>query len=463
MTPTEYLLSIRALFSAKTESETEEFRQAFGITEKDFELRNEDLLEIATKVFSDSKTSAELGVLIAKFTKFEEKDFCHQLIEQYRSSIPMPYLELIDNPNIVDYGIVADDRPYCSITHVEHNTYAILMSQGLQRVLYSALRTFSAHILIETDEKRNAISFKELNSILSDDFFVFKHTFMIYPRQDVQISAEQIILANHICIYSQLFYLLHEFSHILITNAMEGNTVSIEEDELSVDYFAMISCLDMGNTVDEKELIFLACIFALLVFATLEKLSIYQVESDYPSFQKRIDNLKLELRKMCDSESTYERVVNSANIAESVFSQMNRMQDSEYEKLASERVNAQIESYLTASWNFTIDENYIVPDYQVFSNNMQHLLSGGHYEAIYESLLTLAKHALSSIDKILENNKNNINEVLSERQKEYFMLLNKLKLIYHFTHTLPDPIAQVFIGIYDLAKQETACSLTLDS
>lgn len=450
--PTDYVLSIKALFSNKTESETEEFRRIFGIKQNDFALNNEDLISIAKKIFKEYEIAVEAKGLVEKFVKFEEKDFCHQLIEQYRPLIPSPYLQFIDSPDVVDYGLVHDDRPYCSITNLGEGQYAIIMSQGLQRVLYSALRSFCSFINIGEDDK-SSISLDELGSILADDFFIFGNTFMIFPRQNVQISSNQIILANRIMIYSELFFLLHEFSHILITNSLENEIISTREDEYLADYYAMISCLNMSDSVAEKELIFLACVFGLLVFATLERLQVYPTDSAYPSFKERIVNIKTVLNQICGSESLYNSIANSANIAESIFEQINNIQGSEQEKIYREKTNTYIESYLSSNCNFTSDMSYVVPDYEMFKSEMWQLLMDGHYETIYHSLLFFAKQSLRDINEISTKFDEDANEITAENKSKYTMSQNRFKLIYHFTHTLPDPIAHIFIDICDLAKQ----------
>lgn len=180
MTPMEFIQSAKIYYAfQQSESEAENFRKLFGFRSNDE--KNEDALlhivaERVSLIFSKELTLDEYETLIAKYKRFEEEDFCHQLIAQYRSLLPKQYVEMFDNPNLVDYGLIEDNKPYCIINEVEEHSYAILMSQGLQKILYASLRTFCAFIHITNSEIDRAISIEELGSILLDDFFVFKYT-----------------------------------------------------------------------------------------------------------------------------------------------------------------------------------------------------------------------------------------------------------------------------------------------
>jgi len=453
MTPTEFIQSAKMYYaSQKSESEAEYFRKLFGVSSDD-EKNKDDLLHIAAErvslIFSKKSSVDEYEALITKYKIFEEEDFCHQLISHYRSLIPEQYTKMFDNPNFVDYGLVEDDHPYCIINEVEKHLYAILMSQGLQRILYASIRSFCAFIHITNSEIDNAISINELRSILLDNFFVFKYTYAILPREDVEVTPEQIILANRICIYSQLFFLLHEFSHILVANEPNDDNLLPREEEFLADSLALVACISMGSSVEECELIFLGCTFGLLIFKILEEMSLYQIDQEHPSFCERISNLKTELHSACKDIEVYNRIVNFSSIAETVFDKIDFSCNSKYENEFKLSIDSEIEALLCLNC-FSDTNNYrSVPNYEGFCNDMWMLFLKGHYELIYDILLKYAKESVAIMSR------KEYSDSMMERDKiQYIKAFNKFKLIYKFTHILPDPIAGIFISIYELALSQ---------
>lgn len=453
MTPTEFIQSAKMYYaSQKSESEAENFRKLFGVSSDD-EKNKDDLLHIVAErvslFFSKESSLDEYEALIAKYKRFENEDFCHQLITQYRSLIPEQYTKMFDNPNFVDYGLIEDDKPYCIINEVEKHSYAILMSQGLQRILYASLRTFCAFVHITNSEIDSAISIEELGSILLDNFFVFKYTYSILPREDVAVTLEQIILANRICIYSQLFFLLHEFSHILIACESSNDNLLPKEEEFLADSLALVACLNMGSSIEECELIFLGCTFGLLIFNKLEEMSLYQTDQEHPSFIERISNLKEELRIGYSNIEVYNRIVNFSSIAETIFDRIDFTSNSEYENKFKLKIDSEIETLLSVYCFSDINNYHSVPNYESFCNDMWMLFLKGHYESIYDSLLKYAKDSISIMkQKEVSDNMTEYDEI------QYIKAFNKFKLIYKFTHILPDPIADIFIPIYELAINE---------
>jgi len=450
MTPTEFIQNVKMYYaSQKSESEAEYFRKLFGFSSDEEKNKDELLYIIAERVsliFSKESSLDEYEALIAKYKRFEEEDFCHQLLTQYRSLIPEQYVKMLDNPNLVDYGLVEDDKPYCIINEVEEHSYAILMSQGLQRILYASLRSFCAYIHITNSEIDSAISINELRSILLDNFFVFKYTYSILPREDVEVTPEQIILANRICVYSELFFLLHEFSHILIAIESDNDNLLPKEEEFLADSLALTACMNMGSSIEECEIVFLGCTFGLLMFKILEEMSLYQIDQEHPSFNERISNLKTELHSACNDIEVYNRIANFSSIAETVFDRIDFKCNSEYENKFKLNIDSEIETLLCLNC-FSNTNNYLsVPNYEDFCNDMWMLFLKGHYESIYDILLKYAKESVAIM------NQEEYSDSMTEYDKiQYVTAFNKFKLIYKFTHILPDPIADIFIPIYELA------------
>ncbi len=322
------------------------------------------------------------------------------------------------------------------------------MSQGLQQLIYATVRTYCAHMHILGDGTETTISTQELSSILNDNFYIFQNTYSIFPRQGVEISSEQIMLANKISIYCQLFFLLHEFSHILIAETLSGECVDCKEEEVLADSLALSACLEIEKSLVEIELVYLGCMIGMLTFRTLEQLQIYEVDAGYPSFSDRIVNLKSTLYDKCSDSEMFTRISNFASIVEDIFDQVDLINSAAYEDNYRVELKREIEMLLLKYWRSDPNSSVSVPDYEGFSMDMWELLMKGHYEQIFDVLLADAKAELLII------NKYKLNSIIQSEQLRYLEAYNKYKLIFKFTHSLPDPLAQVFARIYEMSKQD---------
>lgn len=74
----------------------------------------------------------------------------------------------------------------------------------------------------------------------------------------------------------------------------------------------------------------------------------------------------------------------------------------------------------------------------------------GHYESIYNSLLKYAKESIA-----IMKTKEYLDSRIEYDNIQYIKAFNRYKLIYKFTHILPDPIADIFIPICEVALNES--------
>lgn len=193
-------------------------------------------------------------------------------------------------------------------------------------------------------------------------------------------------------------------------------------------------------------LFFLGCTFGLLIFDKLEEMSLYQTDQEHPSFIERISNLKEELRISYSNIEVYNRIVNFSSIAETIFARIDFTSNSEYENKFKLEIDSEIEILLSLYCFSDVNNYHSVPNYESFCNDMWMLFLKGHYESIYDSLLKYAKDSISIMKrKDVSDNMTEYDEI------QYIKAFNKFKLIYKFTHILPDPIADIFMPIYELA------------
>lgn len=440
-----------------------EFIYSINLQIKDPHKSRKPLLDFFRGTIEDEEEKADLILkveqIIAKYYSGDfldsikqqvieslHKDLCHQLLEQFRDQIPEFFLELLDSER-VGCGLVEDERPYCQCINYENDNYAILMSRGLTQILYSLIRAFSTNICFSNE---TTTSIEEVSSIMADDFFIFKHTFSIAPRQKVEISKKQIMFASTVCSYCELFYLFHELSHIIIDSINKNDKIDLDkqEEEHLADYLAMKSMLLMGDSGSKADILFLACDFSLLVFDILEKLNLIPNSEGYPSCKQRINYLRQELKKETDT-STYQYITNFADIAESVFDKVYLFvsSSSNYESKYLDTIKMNIESILNKYWRSTItisDSNYLVPDYSGSEIEFQQLLQNGHYQSIYNTLYSFASNLSDKIKMITQKRREDFENMSDEETMDYLIAFNKYKIILQFVNNLNEPIKTAF-------------------
>jgi hypothetical protein len=383
------------------------------------------------------------------YLKLKGTDYCRMLLEHYWNTLPEQIKKLIESGN-VDVVMVEDEIPDVHVKHCEDNTHAIVLTSGLKQILYSILRTYATCLV--TEEQNTRISFEETSSIIADDFYIFKKTYTIAPRKNVEVSNNQVVFATRLCMMAEMFYIFHEFAHIFINDTLEGDAelkTTPYDQELLADYFASNLCF----TINKKwppEFVYAGCECALLVFSMLEKLKLLRQSTTHPPFLERINSLRQLLKKDITNEGRYSKLISIGQITETIFNNITNnlnSQSSSYVDFITckkELINTAIDKLLTTHWNghSSSDVTYVCPNYAQFNEKMVELLNSGYYELIHDKLLSAITASLSET-KLSGKTANQI----SKDTMCYFESVNKVKLIYGFVSSLYEPLATVFIDI----------------
>jgi hypothetical protein len=439
-----YISSIESIYDAIMDS--------IGKTEPKGTLSIEDNLRKAVEMINDKYFKKDHSDWMSISAELNENDYCHMLLKLHWENIPEPIKNLIDSGN-VDVGLIENEWPLVQCHDLRNENYAILFSRGLQRILYSILRTFT-NCLVPKGENAT-ISFEEIVSIMEDDFYVFEKTYSISPRKQVEISKDQVVFASNLCVIAEMFYLFHEFSHILIGEVVEGEDefkADPKDEEYLADYFAMVSCFAIKNELP-SDIVYAGCECALLVFSMLDKLKLCPTSSTHPLFSERITSLRQLLKKDFDDKSRYNAIISIGQITETIFNNIVNNVDSqspsyiEFILDKKKNIEANIDDLLASHWNWKVssDEAYITPNYSDFTDGMLNLLDSGYYRLVYNKLFSAYGANLSKIKKQSEYTK----ESTGEGVNNYFESLNNVKLIYHFISSLHEPLATVFADILE--------------
>ena len=420
-TPTEFIARIKAEYPDKSYS-------------------NDDLLvsrlkDIEAKYYDGKETR------INKTMQMLKEDYCYYLVKSYWDVLPEDIKNRIESGKI-DFGLIEDQRPYIQCHHLGNKDFAILFSRGLQRILYSIIRTFSTRITnIDGSKNELGISFEETVSIMEDDFYVFERTFTLYPRHGVELSKNQITFAYKACVIAEMFFLCHEFMHVLFSEVDFDGELTDRNEEYLADYFALYKCFSM-NESSNQEFVYMSCEYALLVFSILDKLGLLPQNTTHPTFSERISALRTHLKQDIKDEDTFRAIINLGDVTEKVFNNItgNIISETEAYKMflleKQKHITQKIHELLNKYWNW----RNTVPDYSNFNIQMTDLLNLGYYKIINNILIDLFEQNRSYCKGVSEKNSNSLPD-------DYVEKFNKMKLIISFVKSLDEPMKTVFKNV----------------
>ena len=74
-------------------------------------------------------------------------DCCQSLLQEHWNFLPDTIRDLVDSGN-VDVGLIEYELPLVQCIPCGDKKYAIIFSEGLRRILYSILRTYSTRLVL---------------------------------------------------------------------------------------------------------------------------------------------------------------------------------------------------------------------------------------------------------------------------------------------------------------------------
>jgi len=423
---------IEALYNAMLPLDKTETRKT--------ESKEERIRTIAEKIYFNffKESDSDFEQLFSQLIVAEESDYCCQLINKYWDTLPEHLRDLISSGNL-GIAMVEDADPYAALYTLGNNNYAIIINRGLQLILYSFFRIFSTRVKTTDGSGGFSISFEETISIMADYFYIFEKTRTISPRQNVELTKEQVSFASMLCVIAELFYIFHESSHIILEGFVEKeseNQGNMEDcaksEEYLADYFSMLSCfgVDSGLSTD---LVYTGCECALLVFSMMDKLRLWKPYSSHPTFSERVNSLRTLLRDDVNDENNYNAIISTGRIIERMFNRIVDEIDSrpkEYVEFLNgkrKHIDEKIDDLLVKYWlgevtkadnlpspywdspgNIQKDQNPIVliPDYSGFNSGMLTLLmNSGYHEYIHDQLSEHYDYNQSLLMSILNSDK----------------------------------------------------------
>ncbi len=170
--------------------------------------------------------------------------------------------------------------------------FAIVATQGLQRFVFRLLRVLSTSIQTEKDAANSRQSFKQIGYKMGEVFWWLKETKMPWGPS-YHASLYQIEYASELTTVVELFFLAHEFAHMMFEVCRRSGNQNMSfiygnEEELQADFYAAKFCYNVSTI--PKTIIVAGVELALYILQGLEMLGFDM--GGYPAVDQRLQMVK---------------------------------------------------------------------------------------------------------------------------------------------------------------------------
>lgn len=301
--------------------------------------------------------------------------------------------------------------------------YAIVATQGLQRLVFRVLRILSTSIQTINDTSNNRKSFKEIGYKMGEVFWWLKETKMPWGPS-YNASVFQIEYASNLTTVVELFFLAHEFAHMMFDVCRKKGNKNMDfikgnEEELQADFYAARFCYNI--TTIPKIIIIPGVELGLYILEGLEKIGFDM--GGYPPIQERLKMVRsaFVIESNGDFDKLYSQTILSRDFdkifhwsMESIF-KCNSDEDPDF---------ATMEKKKKEDFHKLLNQHF---SFNLFDNSFCKFINEGLMHIVYYETILLVQ----------DKNKTDLNKQVIERLTQFFSIhINEVPVSPHFLKVL---------------------------
>jgi len=361
-------------------------------------------------------------------------DYALSCLEDLQPRLAQATCDLIRDRKIL-IAEINSDFPAAQMWQCEDGRCAIVLTRALHQVYYRLIRALCTRLTFSSGEE-TTIPFEATCEIVSDIAFWYKNS-LESAGPSYPITTNQVVVASRITKEAMVFCLAHELSHAVFR--LHGDLARFaengKEEEFSADLGALVALLSTADNTEIElvEIRYCAAEMFLWVQIVFERLGLEFCFDEHPTFQERLEMLRLALTQFCKS-SEDARAVSSlaacfAAICAKVSETLNAP-DSEEKALtrAAQSRIAELDALLTEC------TGGFVPDYFSFYPRASKLLQQPGSETFFRIMARCTEEfANTCIDK-----------TKTATDEERWRAFQKFKLFLGLSKNMDEPVRSMF-------------------
>ena len=379
-------------------------------------------------------------------SKTLDRDYGQLLLKRLSPRLKGRFDELFAE-DFLAVGESKDPSPNAYTVPLGDLHFAVVFNSGLREFIYRVTRALATRINVEGDTpEHEPLSFEETCHIVGDIFLWFRETGEACGPS-YSVSRWQLLFANELATEAELFFLAHEFGHVMCSFAHysetkgEGicNTADLEE-EFQADSFALHVLLQPAGDaypMAQQPICYAGAELALLIYAGLEFLGI-EFQATHPPAMERLERLRTTIREASTNSGWISSLTSLSACVDAVFTGVLKFLESDSYELFLGRAAASTLKRLDDALESCTGG--VVPDYCSFAVHASDLFSGGYTKKLYDRMTQVA----SEFARRLKTLKNSSPEASDQEKAEAWVAFQKYKLLMHSVMFMNEPAKSIF-------------------